>query len=254
MRDRRNVFVALVTLAALLAHAPARAADTLEQFDRGLTDMDLYIGFDGAGPGVDEKATYGEIMIGGGLLDNLSAFAGVVIQGDETLTRGAGEAYAGLMLTPIDTDHLDLDLLVELRVAGATPWSFQATPSFELNVDADAAMSSWGLYLRGGVPLYGRDNGRGGDEMALHVETTLGAYVVLGSRHQLLLEYDMNLTPSPLADQRAAEVGGLALGYNLTLTDSAELISQVFLDLPQADEPLAVNFMLGVIFTMPGVS
>lgn len=172
----RAITLALFTLAVLLVPTPARAADTLEQFDRGLTDLDLYFGFGGAGPGVEDRATYGEIMIGAGLVDGLSAFAG--------------------------------------------------------------------------VPIHSRKVGAGSDEVALHVETTLGAYLTLGGRHQLLLEYDMSLTPNPLEDQHAAEVGGLALGYNLSLTDSAELISQVYLDLPQEEEPLAVNVMLGVIFTL----
>jgi len=214
--------------------------------------VDLYLGFDGVGPGETEKTAFGEIMLGIGLTDHLSAFTGAVVQGDQTFSRRAGELYLGLMGTPLDTDHLDLDLFLELRLSGEGLAQFQATPSLEFNVDGDAQRRSWGLYLRAGLPLYRREAG-GGRDLALHLESTLGAYLTFGGRHQVLLEYDMAFRPWPEAGQHPAEVGGLALGYNLTLSDAAELISQVYLDLPQlGDEPLAANFMLGVIISMPG--
>lgn len=249
--DAPGLIPLVLALMALLSPAPARAADTVEHYARGVTNLDLYLGFDGVGPS-EEKAAYGEIMLGIGLMDRLSAFTGVVLQGDQTFSNGAGELYLGLMGTPLETDHLDLDLFLELRLSGESLSQFQATPSMELNVDADPQMGSWGLYLRAGLPLYGREVS-GGSELALQVETTLGAYLTLGKRHQVLLEYDMGFSPRPEADQHQAEVGGVALGYNLTLSDAAELISQVYLDLPQqGNESWAVNFMLGVIITMPG--
>jgi hypothetical protein len=41
------------------------------------------------------------------------------------------------------------------------------------------------------------------------------------------------------------------LGYNLTLNDSLELINQVFIDLPQAGQGVAVGITLGFIASLP---
>ncbi len=46
-------------------------------------------------------------------------------------------------------------------------------------------------------------------------------------------------------------MGGLALGYNVTLSESIELINQLYLDIPQRDDPVAVGLMIGFIATLP---
>ncbi len=52
-------------------------------------------------------------------------------------------------------------------------------------------------------------------------------------------------------DEKITDVGGLALGYNVTLSKSIELINQLCLDLPQQNEPVAVGLMIGFIATLP---
>lgn len=250
MSEMPDKIAGLALMALVLCCSSVRAADTLEPFAVGLSDAEVYLGFEGVGP--TAKNAYGELVLGFGLLERLTFLMGGVVQHDPELSATSGELYAAMMGTVLDTDHLDLDLVLELRFTGEALDRPRVTPMLELNLDRRPDMSSWGLYLRAGVPLQGRESPAGGAwQLALQVENTVGAYRTMG-RHQLLLEYDMAFDPSPLAEQLAVTVGGLALGYNVTINDQMELISQIYLDLPQQNQPLTANLMLGMIFTLPG--
>jgi len=170
--------------------------------------------------------------------------------------------YFGAFGTPFDTDHIDLDLVLDLSAAEAGFDLITVAPGFELNFDARPDMSSWGLYLLSYLPIYRRDaiSAAGGytgtaplaRETALEIESTLGAYYMLADRHQLLLEYDMTFRPDPTDDERSAEVGAIAFGYNVLVNDALELRTQVFVDIPQRDEEPAVGLMAGLITFLPG--
>jgi len=67
----------------------------------------------------------------------------------------------------------------------------------------------------------------------------------------VLVRYDAIVVVDPEPEQRDLEVGGLSLGYNLTLDEHLELIHEVSLDIPQEDEELGVGFRLGVIARLP---
>jgi len=93
------------------------------------------------------------------------------------------------------------------------------------------------------------DGRRGAVQLAL--EATLGAFTTLNERHQLLLEVDGAYRPAPGPSELRLQLGGAAVGYNLVLSESIELINQVFIDLPQsASEPIAVGVMLGFVATL----
>jgi hypothetical protein len=67
-------------------------------------------------------------------------------------------------------------------------------------------METVGVYLRGGVPLYGRPISGEADvapeyEMASQVDVTFGAYVSPGRIHQLLLEFDAVFRPDAVDDE-----------------------------------------------------
>lgn len=251
---RRCVACALLTALCFgLAAARAHAADTTETWDAGATDIDFYLGLDGVGRAQYEKTAFGELMLGYGIVERFSAFLGAALESNEVFADGAGAFFLGIFGTPLDTDHVDLDLFFRVGAGGPGFSEIEVTPALELNVDAHPERRSWGLYLRAGVPLFGRDTGdtRMHHELGLRCEATVGAYYTLAGRHQLLLEHDVVWHPRPSAEDRPFEVGGLALGYNVTLSRAIELINQIYFDLPQAGEPAAFGVMSGFIATLP---
>jgi hypothetical protein len=133
---------------------------------------------------------------------------------------------------------------------------FEVRPALELNfdADADADMSTWGLYLRAPFAIYGRRFDDGGSQPTFHFEGTVGAYARVAPAHQLLLEYDMALRPDSEPGDRRTEIGGLAAGYNATLSDAIELVNQVAVDIPQGGEKAALSVMTGFIATMPSAA
>lgn len=233
------------------------AADTTETFDRGASDAELYFGYDGVGLKNTERMINSEFVVGFGLLERLSVYITAGLEATDQFSNAAGALNFGLFGTPIDKDHFDLDLFFNLGVGGEGFSEFQATPSLELNLDHDPEHRTFGFYLRGGVPIYGRElavtdpEQEPSSQVTAHLESTAGAYYTLTDGHQLLLEYDMGFRPDPAEDEHAAEIGGLTLGYNIGLGDYIELINQVFLDIPQDNETTAWGFSVGFIATMP---
>lgn len=244
--------------AALLAFTlaeTAEAVDTVETWDERAIDVDFYLGFDGLGPGELDRQLYGDLMIGYGIIDRFSTYLGTRLAGDEQLSNGAGEIYLGVFGTPLDTDHVDLDLFLDLRLGGDGFSEFQVVPALELNLDLAPDLECWGVYLVVGLPLYPRvagDQGGTGEEgVALTVETVVGTYLTLGSRHQILLDFELAFHPMAAEGELTTEIGGVGLGYNVILNDAIELIVEVRFDIPQRDEELSVGLMAGMIATIP---
>jgi hypothetical protein len=233
------------------------AADTIETWDIGATDVDMYIGFDGMGKKKYEKTIYGDMMLGYGLANRFSAYFGTVLQGNEYFSDGSGNIYFGAFGTPVDTFHFNLDLFLNFSLGGSNFKEFQVTPAMEFNYNLHPDMSSWGLYLRAGAPIYGYTISTSENpnnlfsEMAYHLKTTIGTYFTLAEGHQLFLEYDMMFHPKPHEDEQTVESGGFDLGYNVMITDSIELINQVRVDIPQKDKSLSTGIMIGMIVTLP---
>jgi hypothetical protein len=80
---------------------------------------------------------------------------------------------------------------------------------------------------------------------------TVGAYWSLDERRQLLIEFDATAHDHAEGPESGYEVGGVAVGYNVMLHDTLELINQVRIDLPQSGEKAATGFMVGLIATLP---
>jgi hypothetical protein len=208
--------------------------------------------------GADKNArvVFGDMMLGYGLVDRFSAYLGATLEGTDAFSDSVTTHYIGVFGTPVDSDHVDLDLFLDFS-AGGTDQVFQIRPALELNLDEDPEMQSFGFYLRAPFPIYGRKVSSPlhpkGDEVetTFHLETTAGAYLTVAEGHQLLLEYDMGFHPKPATGERQVDVGGIALGYNVGLTDEIELIHQVYTDVPQDDEPVSWNVMAGFIATLP---
>lgn len=255
---------AVTALACAMTFLPlareARAADTIETWDAGGANVEVYMLMDGFGHGARSQALGADLLAGWGLSDRLSVYLSTSLSADGYPTAGAAELALGVFGTPIDTDHFDVDLLLDICAAGGGLGEFCLAPGLELNYDAAPGGTAWGLYARAGLLLTGREADAGADPAAARPErivdahATLGAYLTLDQRRQLLLEFDMTFHDRPAAGMAPAEVGGVALGYNALLTGALELISQVRLDLPQSGERTSLGGMVGFIATLPGGS
>lgn len=247
-------WMAFASVALAFAFAPycgAHAADTVETWEVGATDVDFYLGFDGIGPDEDARNMYGDIMLGYGLVERFSAYVGATLSANDHFADGNADVYLGVFGTPVDTEHFDLDVFLNVGAGGDGFDDFSITPSTELNFDLDQDMSRWGFYVRAGVPIYGEpdEDAPGEHVRAFDVELNPGTYFTLGRGHQLLLEFDVAFHPR--AEEHNADIGGVAVGYNVTLADPIELITQVYVDIPQREETAAVGVMTGIIVTMP---
>jgi hypothetical protein len=231
--------VALAVATCVARPGPAGAADTWEEWEPGATDAELYVGYSGIGLAGRDRGPSLEYLQGFGLGHTLSTFLSATVEAADRTRAGFAAALFG---TPLDTDHVDLDLILIFGQAWRRLDDLSAGAAFELNLDLAPDLSRAGLYLRGCVHVTG-------DRCAL-VETILGAYVTLAQNHQLLLEADATFTVTA-APADATEVGGIALGYNVMVHDAVELITQLFLDVPQAGERFSSALTVGVILTLP---
>ena len=254
----------LLLLVSVLSSRAVFAADTVETFDVGATDVDFYVGVDGLGNERYEKTLYTDMMLGYGLIPGFSAYFGAAGESNECFGDGSGNLYFGVYGTPLDSDHVDLDLFLGSDIA---PGAFSLMPSLELNFDLEPDLALWGVYVRLGEVLTGRDTSLPDDEETVRVdesrtrfqfapvtELTFGTYWTVAEGHQLLLEYDMAFAHRPDEGERGAEIGGLALGYNVALGDAIEMINHLALDLPQGGENLSVGIGTGIIVTLPSMA
>ncbi|RJO65025.1 MAG: hypothetical protein C4523_17130 [Myxococcales bacterium] len=275
------IFAALAAFATVFWAWQAQAADTTETFDPGASDFEFYLNFDGLGKDKYEKEISAEALAGFGIMDRFSAYLAFAGASNEYFGDGAGSASLGLFGTPLDTDHLDLDLFLDASF-GASDFAF--TPALELNLDVAPDLAVAGFYLRAAEVFAGRDetpepdaaplvceqveNPQGGPptliceageteeperELALApaTELTFGAYWTVADGHQLLVEYDMAAANNPAEDEDVWSIGGVALGYNVAIHDSVEMANQLFFDIPQADETFGVGVGVGFIFSLP---
>ncbi|MBW2263561.1 MAG: hypothetical protein JRG91_16490, partial [Deltaproteobacteria bacterium] len=209
-------------------------------WEPGPTDAEVYVGYTGIGLGREEGGPQVEYLQGFGLGHTLSAFLSATVQAAGDTSAGFAGGFFG---TPLDSDHVDLDLMLVLGQEWRRLEDFSVGAAFELNLDLAPDLSLFGVYMRGCVHLGG----------ALHVgvETILGTYVTLSERHQILLEADAEFALNPSDRWSAVQIGGIALGYNVRLHDAVELITELFLDIPQAGESFSTGVMVGLILTMP---
>ncbi|MBD3220212.1 hypothetical protein GF314_03140 [bacterium] len=242
----------IVTVLVVAGATLALAADTVEPFDAGLGNFELYGAFDGAGQPTGEQSVAGDMLLGWGLSSRFSAYLGTTMQANGYLT-GSETGYAlGALGTMHDTDHLDLDLILDLRTVGGSGGVFTVSPGFELNLDRAPDLAAYGAYLRGNVSLAGEQS-PDGPRRATDLAFTVGSYLTLSGTRQLLVEVDLGMVDE-FEGGHAWEYGAVALGYNQAIAGGMELINQVTIDIPQDGESSTVGFMVGVIAAVPGAS
>lgn len=249
----RPLLLALALLfaaaATVTAPGPATAVDTEEVYDRGASDLDFYLSADGLGLERDDASLSAEFMLGYGLLPWMSGMVGIVVDADAYLTRSRQIVYGALFATPVDTDHVDFDLRLDVRTDGE---SLVFTPAFELNLDAAPDMAAWGFFLLGGAAVYGtRDPLEGDPQIRTTLEATLGGYVTIGGVHQILLAIDVAILPDAGDGERLFDVGGIGLGYNVTLSEAFELVTELRFDIPLEEDHFSIGATGGFIVTMP---
>lgn len=258
MSQAKTTCAVCTLVTALLGHLrAATAADTVEPFGIGASDVELYLGVEGIGLDRYEKTLFGDILLGYGLLERLSAYLGTTLEANEAFGDGAATIYGGIYGTPVDLPHFDLDLFLSISGGGPGLSELRLTPAVELNGDVDPDMRSFGVFLRVGSSVFGRDVTPLGDEAsptfktAVDIWTTVGTCFTIRDRHQLILEVDMTFRPAPSVEERSVEVGGMAVGYNVILHDAIEMITQISFDIPQSGESFSVGLFTGMIVTLP---
>ncbi len=221
---RLRLAAGLAALVALLLPRPARACDTVELWPEGASEVNAYLE-------VTPRSRAGglDLMLGHGLTPRLSLYLGTALGLEPGLERGDGRLYLGGMSALVDSDHFDLDLILDGSL-GSSGADFG--PGFELNLDAAPELARFGLYWRVQLSAVERE-----------LFTTLGAYVTVADGHQLLFE-----TLTEAADVIGG--GGVAVGYNLAVGDSMEIINQVYVDVPEPGERLSFSITTGVIVAM----
>jgi hypothetical protein len=244
----------------LLGEAPtARAADTYEPWDAGASGLEFYLAGDGLASGRGQGALSGELLLDYGVAPGLSLLLDTTLRASDTLQGGQASLAMTVYATPVDSAHVDLDLFLELQLAELR--QMVVTPSLELNLDERDDRSSFGAYLRLGLPVYGLDDDAPSSsplailDTGVHAEATLGAYLVVSRQHQLLVELSGQAHPSTEAGSVELRAPGLALGYNAMLLERFELISQVGCGLPDANGVWPVGVVVGFIsYFAPGGS
>lgn len=254
MLHRRTLLALGLGCAAALAASPSRAVDTLETFDPGALDVELYTGHEGLGLSSDERTVFADALVGYGLVDRLSVYLG-----SSTSATGGGDErslcpYAGVFGTPLASDHVDLDLALDLGVDDEQ--NFVAGPAVELNYDDDPEMRTWGLFAHASITLcrkartLQKSMDIASQDATWSFGVAVGAYAMVAPGHQVLVESDVALRPDPEEDERGVELGGVALGYNTQLSDTAEWLSQGYLDVPQSGETTSYGLLTGLILTL----
>ena len=249
----RIAVVASLGLCCLLAAASqAYATDTIEAWSQGHWDLDVYVGYDGIGRTQDARLLGSEIMGGYGLTDRLALSLGLTVSAAESMGAAEAGTYLGIFYTAVETNHFDLDIALNLYAQGPGLSLLGFNPFIELNLDSDNEMSGVGAYLRAEATLDGDADQGWADTFGVGLGFTLGSYVTIAGDHMLLVEVASEVNPMAQGGDPSARISSVAAGYNLVLSDLAELITEVGLGLPTGGEALSGSVAIGAIFTIGG--
>lgn len=251
---RLDVLPALPLALAAIWPADALAADTVETFDPGAANVELYFGFDGLGTSRADGSVIGDVVVGYGVADRLSAYLATSLQANGYLTNGQPRLCFGVIGTPVDTERFDLDLLLDVGAGGDGLSRLSVAPGVEANLDLDSPAGPWGLYLRASVPFDGEGHVKSDGSIGYHTghrfELNPGIHWAPREGHQLLAEYALAWIPGRNDEPGFWENGGAALGYNVAVSETLELITQA--SVAPVGDRRAAGVMLGFIATIPG--
>jgi hypothetical protein len=256
-----NWLIALLFL-GLFSARPVFAIDTIENFDRGLSDYEFYLFANDLNQSGETAAIGAQMTLGLGIADHISGTMTLSGQANRFLADGELSAALGLFGTPLDTNHVDIDLILETSIG---PDNLSFLPAIELNFDLLPDTELWGMWLLFSVEISGHRSElpnsatpENPDENTVdyefHIQTNIliATYVTIEESHQLLLGLDMVIEHSRDARERLFSIGSLYLGYNVALNDAFELITEFSLNIPQEGESMSYGAAIGFIATMPG--
>ncbi len=190
------------------------------------------------------------MVAGWGLARGFGAYLGTTLSANGHLADGTSELGLGILGTPLDTDHWDLDLMLDIRSATGGSETLLVSPAFELNWDRAPDLAGWGLYARAGLCMAGVQTAAGTDRLT-DVCLAMGGYYTLSDRAQLLLEVDADVADG-LGDQPSEfRAGGVGLGYNLVLGQTLEWVQEIRVNIPDGGEESSVSYLVGLIATLP---
>jgi hypothetical protein len=240
--DRPVAAIAL-SAAVVSAASPARALDTAETWDPGAFDLEAYARVEHSFEA--DRVVALDAVAGYGIVTRLSAYvAGAVEYGEGTWTVIPA---VGVFGTPLDTDHVDLDLFLAVGYASR---EVALVPAFELNLDRAPDQAAWGVFFRGDSAVHDhwviRDLDHPEPDVRWHLGLALGAYVAPAPGHQVLAMVDAAWAPDP-----GFAPESVALGYNVRLVPPLELITEVSFDDVVHRGARSPGFMAGVIVTVP---
>lgn len=270
----KKLLAASLLTAACLLPVQAFAGDTTETVDVGTLEVDPTFSIDGMGDGKPSVNTGVTVVYG--VLDGFNLNASVGYSSNEGMAGGHADLGIGMLWTPLDTDHFDLDVMLDFGYEfggvedgaytiphSADAWqnnAYSITPSVELNYDLDPDLALWGLYLRFGLPISGDyvkkedvPNPKYEAKADVGMSLTLGTYFTFAEVHQILLEggFDVENLAKNLGDTGIASPF-ISLGYNVGITDSFELTTEIAFNLPTDDDEFSATLTIGGIFGMLG--
>ena len=237
----------------MLAVAPASAIDTVETFGKGEGDLEFYAGLDGLGAGAPDQAMGGSVVMGWGVAERLSAYATTGLVADGAMANAAANVGLGVFGTPLDTDHVDLDLLLDICWPGGGDPACVA-PGIELNLDAEPDLATWGVFLDATAGVSWHAPEASSPERRVDWALGAGLYRSLGAGRQVLLRYDATVEDPPGDGAATFTHGGLALGFNAMLGDTMELVAEARTGFGHDGDPATIGFMVGFVATLNGTT
>ncbi len=232
----------------MLWASPAVAADTVETFDPGLSNVELYAGFAGMGRSRAEQVASAGTCAGFGVTPGLSLYLAPSFAADGYLVGARAELALGGFGTPVDTSHFDVDVGLGVAHGGG---ALAGSHWFELNLDLEPDLALAGVYLRGGLDVCGEEDEDGRSTTRLGANTTIGAYVTIAERHQVLVELDGSWDSSDDTVGLPLQPGEAHVGYNFELLSNLELVHDIGVDIPRGDDQASYSLCLGLIATTP---
>ena len=239
----------LVPLCLGVFSGRALAADTTEPLDLGFSDFEFYLTRAGLGSAGADQMVAGEMILGVGLTSRVYGYLATVLAADSHLASSSTDLGCGLYASARDGQHFDLDFMFDLAAPTSADGPLSLRPSCEINWDACPDLASYGIYSRLGTTFYGEELDDRSRRLT-DLDLTLGAYWTLSPKKHLLLEYLVVKRDEAVSDGNW-DGDSVALGLNVLVIDSLELINQISFTLPEDGEDSTVGLMVGIISTLP---
>ena len=245
----------------------AQAADTLETVPDDNFYMETTFGALNLGQEAQRTMISASVMLAYGMNDRLTSY---IIAGGNTnlyMTKGVTNLGVGLYGVLVKMPHFKLDLGLQAGVGRtglttsvgrsrmALKDEFVLAPSLELNFDLKKDEKFIGFYLVFQEIFTGVEEEKDGQLLGYFTPSSYlraGAYwSIVPGKYQVHLQFDMNINhfdTTIITDLvvPAVDIGGIAVGFNFFVTETIEILTEVYIDIPQNQETIAFGFSIGI--------